>query len=265
MGGEALPKSFRIMVLVSLVIHAVLVALILWSGQLHSRRPAHSVLTTQLVRLGEKRPENLLPRKEVAPPDMPTAPVTPIAPPVPIPAPQAPKATIAKAAPVEVKPAQAKAMQPLQHVEKPEKQKSTDVKTRVQELARVSSALERLKNKKPEPPTGDRSGVAEGEITDARLAIEGNKFMTAVYHCIKSNYAVEGLDPSMVEGAQAEVAIRVQADGTLIDYRIVKSSGRMPFDRAVLAAVKRCGKVEPPDAVIRSVVGKEGILIDFRP
>ena len=64
------PRGLRRMVIGSLVAHVGIVFAVLLFVELGDRfrPPAQTVLTTKLVRLGEERPKEFLPRKEAPPP-----------------------------------------------------------------------------------------------------------------------------------------------------------------------------------------------------
>ena len=95
------------------------------------------------MRLGEKRPEHLLPRKDEGAPPPPAKPA-PVA------------APAAAAAPAQPSP------------------KLPSAKERIAELSKVSDALARLKKKVA--PAGDPEGSPDGEVSDISRAILGNKF-----------------------------------------------------------------------------------------
>ena len=56
---------------------------------------------------------------------------------------------------------------------------------------------------------------------------------------------------SVFASAQRYVAtlrLRIERDGRISDYRLVRSSGLVPMDESVLAAAARVGRVDPPPA-----------------
>ncbi len=230
--AETLPAGLKRALLVSVAVHVgLIVALVISSTWAERHRPARSVLTTKLVRLGKERPKDLLPRKAVPPPP----------PEKPAPA-LTPKDT--PAAPSSLPTA----------------------KDRIKQLSQVSSALDRLKQKAvEEEPEGSPEGVADGEVSDAKLAVLGNLFVTEVLKCLKQHWSIEGVEPARVRGLKATIALRVDASGKLLDESIEKSSGMAAFDRAVTQAVRRCGKVSPPPAELREVVRKDGFEVEFTP
>lgn len=222
-----MPRGLKRVIAISAGAHvAVLIGFIVSSlWKPHHDGPPQNVITTKLVRLGKERPKDWLPRKTEPPP--------PAAKPEPTPA--------VAAQPSETAPS---------------------AKDRIKELSKVASALDRLKQHDEEEPEGREDGTPSG---DAKEAIVGNKFATEVYNCLKANWAVEGLDESRVRNKKAAIVVRVASDGRFIESEITDSSGVPNFDQAVIRAVKRCGKVSPPDPVIRDAVKSDGIEVVFTP
>jgi TonB family protein len=222
------PVSLRLMIIASLVLHAGLFVLLLVKKNPPARAP-EVLMTTTLVKLGEVKPEKFLPRKEVTPPP---------------------------AIEPEVKPQTETHPQKVEKLVPPERMPT--VKERLHALSRVSQVLDRLK--KPELAQGDPKGSASGE---AKKQQAGDEFVSRVYHCLKDHYNLPGLSAAAVSGRSAEIVIYVQSDGRFMQHRLVKSSGMDAFDRAVIAAVTRCGQVDPPPKEIRNDVRTEGLLIAF--
>ena len=216
----------------SAAVHLVVVLILVGSnGRAGSRGPSETVLVTKLVRLGEKRPEELLPRKEpVAPTPAPIA--------SPTVKPESSKTTVAPP-------------------------KSPTAAERVAELGKMSNALERLK--KAAAPAGDPEGSPEGEVSDISQAILGNKVASEVYRCIKRHWDVLGLAPQQVAGRTANVHLRINAEGRVLDAAIAQGSGLERFDAAVLRAVKMCGKISPPPKEILDRVRDDGFEVVFQP
>lgn len=194
--------------------------------------PPQELMVTKLVRLGQPRDKKLLPRKQPPPPP-------PAAQAVALSTDAAPKTRAAKTVRVP----------------------TADAKDRASALARLSNALDRVRT----VAEGSPDGVPEGEVSDVTRAILGNKYKTEVYRCMKANFSVEGLNPARVAGKRATVQLRVKLDGTLFDTRMSQSSGLPRLDQAVLASVRRCGKISPPPVELRRIVTQTGIVIHFSP
>jgi TonB family protein len=218
----------------SVCVHAVLLASYLWF-QHHSttrKHPPLQVLNTTLVKLGKERPKDLLPRI--------TSPEPPAAPPVNIP-------TTPTSKPAS----------------KPEEPVLPSAKERLQSLSKVSQALQRLQ--KQPTQEGSPDGSQNGTVSDASLAMLGNKYGAEIHRCIQKHYAVLGLNPTQVQGKTATVLIKIRIDGTLGPSHLLESSGLPAFDSAVQRAVRLCGKVSPPPSEIRDIVLQEGLEIVFQP
>src|SRR5512133_3332037 len=95
--------------LASAVVHAALIVWAIFRVQAAPIDLEQKPIVAKLVRLGEKRPEQYLPRKEVAPPPPAPAAPAPVATPGPAPAPAAPAVAVPTPHP---KPAPPKAASP---------------------------------------------------------------------------------------------------------------------------------------------------------
>lgn len=228
--GEIVPKGLRRILVGSAVVHGLVVVGLFVSGVAQSKPtiPPKNFIATKLVRLGKPREEKLLPRKPKPPPQTKKAAV----------APQAKPRTPAKRT----------------HTGPSEEQRNK---------ARLSDLLNRLKS--DDEPEGRQDGSRDGEVSDLTRAIIGNKFATEVERCLRSNYAIEGIDPARVIGRTATVLVKVGPDGKFIDWAIEQASGLKAFDRAVRRAVRQCGKVSPPPDPIREQVKEDGIELVFKP
>ncbi len=245
--SSAIPE-FRRIVWASLGVHvlAILVLLGVAKWQHHDARHRNAIIV-HLARKGEMRPEHLLPRinpETVPVPDIPTAPkpTTPVAPPVPTPAPPQP----AKPDPAGKQPS---------------------VKDRLAAVSRVSGALSRLEKATQEKVEGDPGGVDSGTTSDVQGSLYRSRFGAEVHACLQAHYQFEGVDPTLAQGRglEAEVSIRVAADGRFEKYDVHVARKHAAFERAVRHAIDACGKVSPPPAVIRQEMKREGLLLLFKP
>lgn len=237
-----LPASLRKLLVGSLGVHTGVVLLAIAAqalgGGLRAREPIE-FMPTKLVRLGEKRPEQMLPRLESP---APASTPTPDAPPSP-PTASSPPVTLGKPTPA------------------PSVRTTQQALSNLREQTQVTGALNRLRGL----VAGDPEGVREGEVSDAQLAIAGNKFATEVFRCLKQHYAIEGIDRTAVADKVATVRIQIGPTGFFTKSQISQGSGLPAFDRAVERAVERCGKVSPPPEVLRARVARDGLEIVFKP
>jgi colicin import membrane protein len=227
-----LPGPLRRLLWASLSAHAALFVALLVASQTWAlgRRPPQTVLMTKLVRLGTKRPPDLLPRLTAPAPR-----------PGPIAIPPSPSAA---------RPASAHAPPP-----------AVSARERTAEMNQVSRALERIK--KDVTAAGDPSGTPDGEVSDLAHAVAGNAYATEIYKCLKANWDILGLERAQVAGRAATVWMSIEADGHFVDWRIEKGSGLDRFDQAVLRAVRKCNQVSPPPRQLLEQVRQDGVVIDF--
>ncbi|MEZ4270714.1 MAG: TonB family protein [Myxococcota bacterium] len=238
-GQNLIPQGLRRLFVVSAVLHLLIGLLLFFGGDILSHaspeRPLN-VMTTKLVKLGKKRDENMLPRIEEAPPPPPpkVAPTPMTAPTAKVPAPKQPPPST-----------------------------ETSANNRLKQLSTLSNALKRARQ--TAESEGDPEGDPDGEVSQAHLAMIGNKYTTEIYKCAKRNWRIEGLSQARVKKLQTVLTMRVQADGRFTDIRVSESSGNAIFDAAAERALQRCGKVSPPPEVLRERVGTDGIVLGISP
>ena len=63
----------------------------------------------------------------------------------------------------------------------------------------------------------------------------------------------------------ADVAIRLDAEGGLIDVKLARASGNDVFDSAVLGAIKRAAPFGPPPPHLKASLKKDGVQLRFKP
>lgn len=195
-------------------------------------------IVAKLVRLGEKRPENLLPRKEEAPP--PPAPAPKAAPPV--------VAPNAKAAPVlpGAKPKTAAAA-------------SEAGKAGGDPLSRVMSRMEKEKAEE-EPQWGDPTGDPEGDASEAG---EGDRYLALVQRAIRANFRLPATIPERERlHLRATVILLLEPTGAIRDFKIVKRSGNAEFDDAVERSA-RWGRLPPPPPALAERYRRDGIQVEY--
>ena len=235
------------MAFVSFVMHGGVVGAIYYLANLAPRLtpPPQSVLVTKLVRLGEVRPKDYLPQKEMPPPPPPPPPPANVAPAV------APK-------PAPVTPPAAKA---------PEKQANAtaspknDAKSQAPAAPSdaASQALQRLKKQ-----FGTKDGNVNGDVSDADMQVIGNRYATELTKCLQANFEVQGVDKNSMANLVAKVIVRIRRDGTIMTARVTQSSGVERFDRFAERAAEKCHKISPPPPELRETV-QNGIDVDFTP
>ncbi len=183
-------------------------------------------MQARLVRLGEKRPEAFLPRKELAP-------APPPVPAVALPAPGA------RATPARPSPAAAPRPDAL-----------------AQALARV-----RRDQALGAPPTwGDERGDVLG---DASEASEGDRYLALVTRALQDNYrlpsTISERDRALL---RASVVLYIEPDGRISRWRFEAKSGNPAFDEALERTIRQT-RPPPPPSEMREHYRNDGILVRF--
>lgn len=244
------PRRERLwpVVLVSVAAHAALVAL----AMLHRPAPRLDLeqkpIVAKLVRLGEKRPQQLLPRKEEGAPPPPAAPRQPSPAPTAAPSPPSPRAApepkaSAKALPRPPAPAPAAASG------------RGDV---------LASVLSRVKRDRAlsDPVYGDPQGDPGGDASEAG---EGDRYLALVERALRDSYVL----PATISERdrirlKATVVLYLDADGQVLRHAFESRSGDAAFDAALERAI-RAARIPPPPAELRSKYRTEGLGVVYRP
>jgi TonB family protein len=201
-------------------------------------------IKASLVRLGKKRDDKLLPRKEVeAPPPKPE--VKEVA----LPAP-APADTAVKIPTKDTKPEKADARKDAKDSPKDTKKSLFDA------FAKGGSQA------KPEELEGEEDGDPNGEAAKQ----EGERYYGLLKSVVKRNYDVSNtIDEAERRRLRAQVVLMIGPGGELIDVSINVPSGNETFDAAVIGAVKKAAPFTAPPEHIRDTLKKEGVAIVFTP
>ena len=206
-------------------------------------------IVAKLVRLGEKRPEQWLPRRDVPPPE--AAPRAPDAVPVPIPGPPAPaQKPVALPAPkVTPKPT------PPRPASATPGGKGSDALSRALDKVRKDDKLASKER------WGDPSGISGGDATDAS---EGDRYLGLVTQALQASYRLPATI-SEQERAQlkATVVLTVEPDGRVSTFRFEKRSGNAAFDQALERAVRE-SRLPPPPPELRQRFRTIGLGVNFK-
>ncbi|HEX3698416.1 MAG TPA: energy transducer TonB [Polyangia bacterium] len=113
----------------------------------------------------------------------------------------------------------------------------------------------------PEPDEGQLNGSERGTANEASA---GDEYATAIFEAIRRNWTEPSGLVSDAELARltAEIRIRVGADGTITDSRLLHPSGNSYFDDSCTAAITATRKVPPPPPAVRKLAAR-GFAIDF--
>jgi TonB family protein len=182
-------------------------------------------IMASIVRQGKKRDEKLLPRKEEAPP--------PEVAKVPIPTPDV------KAPPPK----------PSAKSEKPvDKRKS------------LFDALN--KTAKADDPEGEENGDPNGDSAKQ----EGERYYGIIKAAVRRNYNVTNTIPEAERiRLSADVVIRLDGEGNLVDVRLAKPSDNALFNDEILGAVKKAAPFGPPPPALKGPLKKDGVQLRFTP
>jgi TonB family protein len=199
-------------------------------------------IKASLVRLGKKRDEKLLPRKEEPPPPPPAAEK-----PAPVPEP----------APVE----KAVALPSKDAKTEPKKDAAKDgAKDAKKSLFDAFNKTARAS--KPEELEGAEDGDKDGDSAKQ----EGERYFGLISAMVKRNYDVSDTIPEAERRMlRATVKVKLGATGELLDSDLVKASGNDLFDGAVLGAVKKAAPFGPPPEHLRDSLKKDGVSLVFTP
>lgn len=180
-------------------------------------------IVARLVRLGEERPKEWLPRREAPPP--------PAAAPAAVPLPGG----------------------PARHEVRPPGTERPD---------RLASVMDRLRREKAlgEPPRfGSPTGSPLGESSEE----EGDRYLALVQQALHSNYRVPAtISEPERKNLEAVVVLTIQPDGRLSGFRFEKKSGNAGFDEALERAVRQT-RLPPPPPEMRSRYREVGLGVRF--
>jgi colicin import membrane protein/protein TonB len=231
------PDRFRPALVASAVLHAAaLAAAILF-------RPAPIVdleqkpIMARLVRLGEKRPEHLLPRKEEPPPP-------PAGEPAPAPVAAAPAPKEAAAPSPRAPPAPPRA---------PGARGKPDA---------FSSALSRIRRDQAlSPPVGgDPSGDPAGDSSEGE---PGDRYLALVQRALHDTYRVPAtLSDRDRTQLKATVILYIGPDGRVLRWSFESRSGSAAFDDALERAIRQA-LLPPPPADLRDRYRSQGLGVRF--
>jgi TonB family protein len=112
-----------------------------------------------------------------------------------------------------------------------------------------------------EPEEGQLTGSAAGTATEASA---GDAYATAIFDAIRKNWTTP---TGLVTDAQlarltTTIKIRVGDDGTILENKMLKSSGNGFYDDSCITAIQATHKVPPPPANVRRLAAR-GYALEF--
>lgn len=253
-GGSALlrgPERLWPLLVVSVGLHAGFIAAAFLVRPPPIVNLEQKPIVAKLVKLGEKRPEQWLPRREAPPPE--AAPRAPDAVPVPVPAPAAPPAqkTVALPAP-KVAPSKPPPPRPASAVTGG---KGSDALSRALDKVRKDEKLASRER------WGDPDGVPDGEAGDAS---EGDRYLGLVTQALQASYRLPAtLSEQERLALRATVVLTIEPDGRVSSFRFERRSGNAGFDQALERAV-RDARLPPPPPELRQRYRTVGLGVNFK-
>ena len=224
------------------VVASVAVHVALGGLALYRRGPAidasQAPITARLVRLGEARPKELLPRKEPEPaPAEAATEAPPVTAPAPSPSPGPPARAVAATRPAA----------------KPAAERGGGSKSG----RRLSSVLSGMKQ---ELAVGSPEGDPLGDSSEAL----GDQYLAQVVRALRRNYRV----PSTIGEKerlylQGTIVLFIEPDGRVLRHEFVKRSGNPVFDEALERAVRDI-RLPPPPGDGREAYRRRGLQVDFK-
>lgn len=231
-------------VVASVAAHAAAFALFGLARPRPALEPGQVPIVAKLVRLGEARPKEYLPRKEAAPPPAAEAPAPAPAPPEPAPAPKAVAVPGEKPAPRAPAPKVARPG-PAERPGKPGG-------------ARLAGVLSEMRQ---ELQAGRPDGAPDGDAADAG---EGDEYLALVVRALRAGYRL----PTTISEKErlfltGTVVLHVEPDGRVSRYELVKRSGNPAFDDALERAVRET-RLPPPPPALRDLYRRTGLEVVFK-
>lgn len=182
-------------------------------------------ITASLVRQGKKREEQLLPRKE----------------------------------PEAAPPPEKKIPIPTPGVKPEPKPKATSDKAQPD---RKQSLFDALNKTAKEDLEGDENGDPNGDSAKQ----EGERYFGIISSAVRRQYDVSNTIPESERlRLTADVLIRLDAEGHLLETSLMKSSGNDVFDGAVLGAIKKAAPFGPPPPHLKETLKNKGVPLRFKP
>jgi len=164
--------------------------------------------------------------------------------------------------PKDVKKAKAKSAPATENVDdavdKLQKAKEARVKTEKMIVSRekeLNKALQDISAKvqsRTEAAIDEGTGEGGGASGSADVGLRLQIYKTNIWNKVRGNWSY----PDIMSGGyalEALVTVKVQKDGNVVGFRLVKSSGNQLFDQSVLRAVQHSNPFPPfPDGYVKS-------------
>ena len=132
-------------------------------------------------------------------------------------------------------------------------------KDRLKQMARALERMERKANDLDGSPNG-----TPGVLSSQGVAALGSVYAGQLRLVFQENWQVPGVIPKEeLKRLACKVQLRIDPSGRILSFEIKERSGNGLFDSSVQRAVKLTPRVPLPDELLRELVFKQGILINF--
>jgi TonB family protein len=112
-----------------------------------------------------------------------------------------------------------------------------------------------------EPDEGQLTGSVNGTATEASA---GDAYATAIFDAVRKNWTTPTGLVTDAELARltTTIKIRVGDDGTILESKLLRSSGNSFYDDSCVTAIQATHKVPPPPANVRRLAAR-GYALEF--
>lgn len=240
--------AVRVFFILSVGFHVLVVVLGIGYARLNTAPPMvldQKPIKATLVRLGKKRDEKFLPRKETPPP-----------PPKEVQGAKAPEPP-----PVEpVKPAVAVPIPNVKPTPETAKKQSGE-KEGADRRSALFGAFDKV-GKQAEELEGDPDGDPDG---DSAIQ-EGERYYGLLNAQVRRRYDLpDTISEQERMYLRAQVMLKIGRSGEVVTAKLSKSSGNDLFDAAVISAVRKASPFSPPPDTLRESLAEIGVVLEFKP
>ncbi len=131
---------------------------------------------------------------------------------------------------------------------------------------KTMSAIEKLKNQQEEQKKASQTQI-KGNVLAPGTALKGlnklqfDEYIGSIDSHVKNNWALP--EWMLQQELRAEVMVRIDAQGNLIERRFLKKSGNADFDQRVWSAIEKSSPFPAPPEKFVDLVGVQGITFAF--
>lgn len=125
------------------------------------------------------------------------------------------------------------------------------------------SAIEKLKQQQEQAPSQQIKGnaISPGTALRGLNKLQFDEYIGSIDAHVKSNWALP--EWMLQQQFRAEVLVRIDSSGNLIERKFLKKSGNGDFDQRVWAAIEKSSPFPAPPDKFVDLVGVQGITFAF--